>query len=329
MNLIDTYYHALSRVVPGTPIARSKSLNQAFHSLLYERVRKPRLGLFKADDLLGWSHRAGVKTAHPSFEFRATYTTDHDGRRVSRYGGAQARILVLGCSWAFGHGVDDDDTASARLTAEFHVPAYNLACMGYGPAQNYLMLAHRIALRELTAADAVVAYIWTPDQLIRAWRRREWVELNSWVNPNGPSHPVFDLMNGELHHAGLIGSTDAVTDPSLLPGLTERLEWRTTLALIDAMALLVTHAGRRFLVVVPPVPARERDLLHARRMCGLLAGSNIPFLDLASPKTSGIAPGPLFYRFDGHPTRHWHAIVAKALARNCEIRAPSEGGDTP
>lgn len=328
MSLIDTYYHTLSKVVPGTPVARSKILNQVLYAVLYGRARKPWLGLFKPDDLLGWSHQAGCKTVHPSFEFRATYTTGPDGRRVSGYSGTRAQLLLLGCSWAFGHGVNDEETAAARLTSGFLIPAYNLACMGYGPAQSYLMLTHRVALRDLTAPDAVVAYIWTPDQLIRAWRRREWVELNSWVNPDGPSHPVFDLADGGLRHAGLIGSAEAVTDSFLLPGLTERLEWRTTIALIDAMAGVAAGAGRRFLVVVPPVPAREPDQRRARRMCMLMAERDMPFLDLTSPETGAMGGGPLFYRFDGHPTRHWHAVVADALAGICESRVPSEQGDT-
>jgi hypothetical protein len=327
MNVIDAYYHALARVVPGTAFARSKILNKTLHGIVYQHVRKPRLGLFQADELLGWSHRPAYTAVHPSFEFRATYTTDRDGRRVSHYAGSHAQVLMLGCSWAFGHGVDDDDAAAARMTTAFDVPTYNLACMGYGPAQSYLMLTHRIALEDLTASDAVVAYVWTPDQLIRAWRRREWVELNAWVNRHRPSHPVFDIDGGQLRHVGLIGSVDAVTDPLLLPGLTERLEWRITLALIDAMAELVARTGRSFLVVIPPVPPGGRAQVLGRQMRTLLAEHRVPFLDLDNPKSHQGTRGPLFYRFDGHPTRYWHAILAETLAHHRKNAVPDGAGE--
>lgn len=314
MSLLDSYYDALSVLVPPTRMVRSRTLNRVLHQLPYTRLRKPRIGLFQPDDLLGWSHRRGVEVVHPSYEFRARYGIDEAGRRrtVRPPGRDVPDVLVLGCSWAFGHGVNDDETLAQQLAGR-GVGAENWACMGYGPTQAYLQLRREVEVGSLPCrADGLVAYVWVPDQLMRAWRRREWVELNAWISPGRPSHPVVDLEQGRLRPAGLIGPAESVAEDPLLPGLVDRMEWRLTTALLRGLQELAESVGRRFAVVTPPVPGGDRNQTTIATLQELLAADQVPVIDLR--ELSGLPDDDLFYRFDGHPRAIWHELVAGALA---------------
>lgn len=316
MRPLDMYYQALSLIAPRTPLVHSRILNDALHGIPYSRLRKPRLGMFQPDSVLGWSHVEGAEVVHPSFEFRARYKIDESGRRETGYCGESAEVAILGCSWAFGHGVDDNETFAARVFREQGIPVHNYACMGYGPTQAYLQLLHRVDPRHALAKDGVVAYFWVPDQLMRAWRRLDWIALNSWVNPHGPSHPVFDLDHQGLRHIGLVGKEGARVDPPLLPGVVERTEWQVTVHLIRAMHEVVAATGRRFVVVVPPLPDRKHDRAAGQKLAALLAESGVPCMDMS--RHGNLRRGDstaMFYRFDEHPTAIWHGIVADSLAK--------------
>ncbi|WP_172387260.1 hypothetical protein [Streptomyces sp. MNP-20] len=272
--------------------------------------------MFQPDPLLGWSHLARVKAVHPSFEFRARYTIDDFGRRSTGYMGETSEVAILGCSWAFGHGVNDAETFAARLHRERGISIHNYACMGYGPTQAYLQLLHRIDLNQAVAKDGLVAYFWVPDQLMRAWRRLEWITLNSWVNPHGPSHPVFDLVNEELHHSGLVGHEGAVVDHPLLPGVVARTEWRMTIGLVRAMHELVSATGRRFMAIVPPLPDRKSNQATGKKLTALLMESGVPCITMNhEANLRHRDSNSLFYRFDEHPTAAWHAVVSNSLAK--------------
>ncbi|MBS2552413.1 hypothetical protein KGQ19_36715 [Catenulispora sp. NL8] len=295
-------------------------LNNTLHRLPYERLGKPRLGIHQPDPVLGWRHRPGSAAVHPSFEFRARYRIDAAGRRYSGYRGQRASIVVLGCSWGFGHGVDDEQALAGLLTTRHSAPSHNYACMGYGPTNALLLLKHEIDIDAVGEDDGLVLYLWVPDQLVRAWRRESWIRLNAWVNPGGPSHPVFDLVDGRLEHRGLIGVGEGSSDPLLLPGLVERMEWRVSIEVLRAMHQDVTGRGRRFFVVVPPLPriAAEQDLGEA--MTAKLRHAGLPFVDLRDLATD-TGREPWFYRFDGHPTHVWHAAVADHLADFARTRS--------
>lgn len=310
MTLLDSYYHLLSKAVPGTPLERSAVLYRLLHGALYRNVRKPSMGLFGPDPVLGWRNRRSVRVIHPSFEFRVSYRTDENGRRVTGYQGQKADVVLLGCSWTFGHGVADRQTFSHLLWEHEAVATHNYGCMGYGPAHGYLLLRDSGIIENACSQNGTVVYSWVPDQLIRAWRRREWIELNAWVDAGRPTHPVFDLDNGELRHGGLIGPAEGVEDPHLLPGLVERMEWRLTIRLLSEMKRTAERSGRRFTVLIPPLPAAEPEQRARTRLIELMKNARIPFLDLCD---SG--PGSrMFYRFDGHPTPQWHECVAERLA---------------
>lgn len=87
---------------------------------------KYRFNPYRADGLLGWSHRPDWETVHQTGDFQVTVRTDDRGlRHTPRPAAPEAsdyRILVLGDSFAFGWGVEDDETFAAKLAAELEAP---------------------------------------------------------------------------------------------------------------------------------------------------------------------------------------------------------------
>lgn len=88
---------------------------------------KYRFNPYRADGLLGWSHRPNWETVHETENFRATVRTEGRGLRDTPQptptgDGKTYRILVIGDSFAFGWGVEDHETFSARLAQQLVPP---------------------------------------------------------------------------------------------------------------------------------------------------------------------------------------------------------------
>jgi len=88
---------------------------------------KYRFNPYRADGLLGWSHRPDWETVHETGDFHVTVRTDDRGlRRTPRPEAPETsgyRILVLGDSFAFGWGVEDAETFAVELAKGLESPA--------------------------------------------------------------------------------------------------------------------------------------------------------------------------------------------------------------
>jgi len=88
---------------------------------------KYRFNPYRSDGLLGWSHRPDWETVHETGDFRVTVRTDDRGLRQTpardpAEPGSTYRILVIGDSFAFGWGVEDDETFAVRLAERLAPP---------------------------------------------------------------------------------------------------------------------------------------------------------------------------------------------------------------
>lgn len=103
-----------------------------------------RPGIDAFDPLLGWRNRANFRSERPMLGSRAVATNAKGVRGRREYDHARSgerRIVVIGDSFAFGWGVSDGETYSARLEAALtHSEVLNLGVGGYGTDQMLLML---------------------------------------------------------------------------------------------------------------------------------------------------------------------------------------------
>lgn len=260
--------------------------------------------IHQLDETVGHSLRPGTMFRHREDPFDVEYHVDESGsRRVPGYGASRPQVLVLGDSWTFGHGVEDDQTYAARLQQAWPERGVrNLGVMGYGTPHALLSLERAL---EVPGDVDLVLYGWTPIHLTRSYLRKTNLEATA-----GKRVPLLEIEKGRLVSKGLVGLEAAI--PDSVPGLAGA-EWRRTTAAIGRMRELVEARGGRFVLVVLPGPdAIPAFAEHSRRMRRRMDRSGQETVDLQGdpgfPKSED-----LFFEDDGHPTSRWNALVAEAL----------------
>ncbi|MFG0319421.1 MAG: hypothetical protein ACF8XB_19280 [Planctomycetota bacterium JB042] len=104
--------------------------------------------LYEPDPRLGWRHRSGVEFDHRTDEFAITWRLNDEGLRrdtAVEVGPDRGRWIVLGDSHTAGHGVEGEETFSARLESLAapvapRLEVLNLGVDGYSTAQACLAL---------------------------------------------------------------------------------------------------------------------------------------------------------------------------------------------
>lgn len=104
--------------------------------------------LFEYDDLLGWRGVPNLKTPYFSKDFRIHVSHDpHGYRNISPpFIAGKSNYLLLGDSYAWGWGVEDNETAAAVFNEQHpHKNLYSLGIAGYGTDQELLALHKQLA----------------------------------------------------------------------------------------------------------------------------------------------------------------------------------------
>ena len=142
---------------------------------------KWRFNPYRADGVLGYTHRPDWEAVHDTEEFHVTVHTNALGLRGGPARAKKApgtwRILLLGDSFAFGFGVEDDETFAAVLARELRPPpgferveVLNAGVAGWSADQYLLFLETRgFALRP----DVVLLAETENDPADLAWNRLE------------------------------------------------------------------------------------------------------------------------------------------------------------
>jgi hypothetical protein len=250
----------------------------------------------------------------------------------------RTRVVVLGDSVAFGHGVADDETFPHLLEArDPRLEVFNLGVEGYGPGQELLVLEREgLPVR--------------PDLVILAFcLRNDFVDavLNVALYDGVTPRPRFQLVNGRLVlddravRRGALGrGLQWVSDHSYLvnglSGLLPRGEgredpgWRVrkqealrdedhalgvTLALVLEMASRCRSSGAAFLVATfpnglgyamrPEIAVRFHESLRAAGVAVVEMGPHF--------QARGATPAQLALDRTGHLRPAGHALAAEIL----------------
>jgi lysophospholipase L1-like esterase len=127
---------------------------------------KYRFNPYRSDGVLGYAHRLDWETVHETEEFRVTVHTNGLGLRgapaEARKAPGTYRVLLLGDSFAFGFGVEDDATFAAVLQRTLAPPdgferveVLNAGVAGWSADQYLLFLESR-------------GFAWKPDLVLLA-----------------------------------------------------------------------------------------------------------------------------------------------------------------
>ena len=167
-------------------------------------------GFYAHDDVLGWAPTKGIEAHvvkanpgsllhHPrGLMYDVRYTIDADGLRVapsySKNDLARA-IVFLGCSYAFGSGLEDDETLPYQLGVQSRgrYRTFNFSFEGYSPAQMLAEIEHGMVRRVVDGSPQYAYYVAIPHHVWRVAGRVPWIQ-------HEPRY-VLDA-NGNVHQEG-------------------------------------------------------------------------------------------------------------------------------
>ncbi|MDQ7824030.1 MAG: SGNH/GDSL hydrolase family protein [Candidatus Eremiobacteraeota bacterium] len=135
----------------------------------YRRNRQDYHGdsFIREDALIGFSQKGGIFMEHITAPAYRVYT-DSRGARVSesRKGSAapgHVDILATGCSFTWGHGVDDCDTFCRQIEKKTGLSVYNVGLASYGTTAALLSIDRFSDLK-----PGIVLYTFINDQVQRS-----------------------------------------------------------------------------------------------------------------------------------------------------------------
>lgn len=254
----------------------------------------------------------------------ATYTIDAAGNRAHpcRHGSEPGScILLFGCSFAFGHGLEDDETLGAVLEQEIpgcHVR--NLAVLGYGPAQVLGIVDGWAKTGTAPCARGIALYIVMEDHVNRAVGGLH--PVMTWAG----EFPAFDTgSDGNVQFTGTFLETispwqlglwsllikSKVEDRFHLSGLFAHSErsFRRTSRIIAAARerLLRIWPGSELYVL--PYPGHATGL----RLVPYLGEVGVPVFDV-SGTIDPRDPSNGLHRRDAHPSALAGSRLGRAIA---------------
>ena len=268
------------------------------------------------DPLLGWKLPPDTATPEVTDEYSVTYTSNRQGFRSRRDFALPApgrRIALLGDSYTFGSGVEDDETFAAVLeTLLDDTWCDNFGIGAYGIDQMWLTLRH-------------VALPLEPDAVILSFIR---YDLERSLSSYRQDHiwrwkPAFRLSSGELVPMTNDNRPGAIrrfveqrsrlyrvwrkTEHSLSRRYAVGGRWRLNRALFAAIRDECQRAGVPLIVVHIPINRRKPVPMFEREFADL----GIDYLDLTSRLPEGA--DALYYPRDRHFNAAGHRFAASAI----------------
>jgi hypothetical protein len=295
---------------------------------VYLRVVAEQPRIHEDDPLLGWKLRPRLLVRHVvENDLDFVIATNSQGLRSPELpvanDGTHYRILVLGDSMSYGHGVDVEDRFDQYLRVlrldDKPVEVVNASVSGYGPDQELLYLSDR-GLR------------YQPDLVLQMSHQNDLADITR-ERSSGRRKPRYVLTNGELEltgspvprsawlrsHSYVFGylmtrfATWRDTSPAFEPGEAKRL----FVALRSAIFELARKSGASYANVL------FSDRNHIQRgdlawKVGILEAAPadvFPILDLDAAFRREPDLRALFFQYDPHWNARGHRLAGELLAR--------------
>jgi hypothetical protein len=314
-------------------------------------------GLLAYDPRLGWQMAPDWKGRHVHYDFDVRYTTNARGLRGGHWPGRAAgsgpRVAILGDSFTFGLGVDDDETFVQRLNAaDTGTTFLNAGIVGYSTDQQFLYLRDRLASWQV---DRLVLVVYLANDLLdNELRFPLQAEMGKPLFVPGPAgleitnvpvplrpkpaeerartlatvvlgREVPSNWRNQWQLTRSLGLADTA-DPALLAGMPERLAGPVDLFLrligaIQALAAaqdvaldVVLMPGRSYVEMPGSLSAAFQEELR-RQILARQAEFPVAPIDLATLLRDryGATGERLFHPHEGHLNPAGHRAVAELL----------------
>lgn len=254
--------------------------------------------------------------------YRAVYATNQWGWRVTPNALPESAqpVLFMGCSFAFGQGVQDGETMAAAFERESGgaFRAYNFSAPGYGPHQVLRILERGIERQDLSGKKPAAAYyIAMSDHVARAAGTRFW-------DQNGPRYEFGN--DGGIAYRGRLN--DGVSGKAR--ELLYKSEFVRRLALYHIAPS--EEQERRYVAIVRQAAKifRERygapfyvlywenknEPADSRRIAGLrAAGLDVITINQVFPDYGDKGSAKYLFTHDGHPLPEAQMQAGRFLAQ--------------
>jgi hypothetical protein len=279
------------------------------------------------DDRLGWSLKPeGRARVIRDGVYDVEYTIDAAGRRrtVPQFDVGRT-LMVLGDSFAFGWGVNDDETFSSRMAAQLGTAArvVNAGVEGHGLTQMYVRF---LDLRHEIKAGDIVLLTLIGDDIGRNWSDFLFVARMLFGPKRVRAFPAFEDGHIRIHHASsrakqlkalLVHAPwlGSVFGPALLPPPGNAME--DAGRMVATIRREVEARGASFLIVQLPTGGefrKKHERLDLSRLGALQIWPRFP------PDTASLDE-VFLSDDDGHYAPLGHRLVANVLLEELARRA--------
>lgn len=308
-------------------------------------------GLIRPDARLGWALQPGWSGRHTHADFSAKYEINAAGFRATPAAGDGPLTAVVGDSFTFGFGVDQDQTFTQRLNQI--VPGRrweNFGVPGYSTDQELLLIEDRI-LPARPARIVLVVYLGndlldnvrTVPLQVRAPKPRfkrgpTTLELQPppavppatqdslssvllgpdpaqwpWAERWAQRSQVFKLVHEVLLPPTQVDLAPVLEEPLQLgAAILERLQASCRRA--GAELILVTLTGRSHVLAPKSVSGQFQEYLR-QSLLHFAAARQVTILDVAGllREGHGHERSRLYFPRDGHLTPYGHDVVARLI----------------
>jgi len=339
-----------ARIFLPTPARADRSAIVEATEIRKPSNRKTFQSLHRPDPQIGWvlnpgsiQYRNRLVDPQGVVQYDVVYTVESGHRKTSASSPAGPELVAAGCSFTFGHGLNDRDTWPWLLQEklpDYHV--VNVGCMGYGTDQALLAAEREVRLNP--ARTRAVIFGFGDFQIERNRSTQGWLAT---VYPF--SKPLFELRSGEAEYRRQVRFWNggvAAQYSNLFGALTNILANRIngipsheqarelTAALLTGFARHFRSLGVSFAVVVLPYFSDNSPLARADRQFVLqrLKADGIPTLVAAfprNPKGELNVHDFMVSTIDRHPNRRYNLLLTsqwQPFLQSAGIAGGSTGG---
>ena len=157
-------------LIVGTILLAGLTIGEVFLRYRQRQIKQSKVmddNLFLYNRLLGWELSRNWQGRHREFDYDVIYSTNQHGYRgrfTFQSPNESKRYAVLGDSFTFGFGVNDEDTFVRLLNDKFKSNKifFNFATPGYSTDQEYILLRDGVAKY---TPDAVILIVYLGNDL--------------------------------------------------------------------------------------------------------------------------------------------------------------------
>ena len=261
-------------------------------------LRSREIGIWQKDKKFGFSHIPNSTGTHETESFKVVYNIGNDGERlIPTPKKVVGRLLFVGGSDTFGHGVNDSENYPYILGTEYWKDwkIVNKAVTAWGTSHAYMAVCDAI---ESDTPPAVIIYGMSSVHVQRNYVRRSWVEK---LVDNNRGHPHFEIINGSPIFQGVVGIADSKADGREV----RKEELELTNLLLRSMKQKCIENEIPFIVILLP----EKGGSWPPTVLKTLYQSKIKHLDLSEITLEA-------FPYDAHPNSDDHRQIAGAIAKS-------------